>query len=112
MMEEHQAQAAWHPDQAYPMQEDRRRSRLPYQPYQGQHQNQSQWRNDQGSGRDTMTEVQEQFNRIAESLFNFSFFLVYLFIPIDFSLFIAGKKTFSQFVTKVKAKIQEFDQSR
>ena len=74
MMEEHQAQAAWHPDQAYPMQEDRRRSRLPYQPYQGQHQNQSQWRNDQGSGRDTMTEVQEQFNRIAESLFNFSFF--------------------------------------
>ena len=85
MMEEHQAQAAWHPDQAYPMQEDRRRSRLPYQPYQGQHQNQSQWRNDQGSGRDTMTEVQEQFNRIAESLFNFSFFFwfTYLYLLIS-----------------------------
>ena len=88
MMEEHQAQAAWHPDQAYPMQEDRRRSRLPYQPYQGQHQNQSQWRNDQGSGRDTMTEVQEQFNRIAESLFNFSFFFWFTYLCLLISRYL------------------------
>ncbi|KAH9176812.1 hypothetical protein EDB89DRAFT_2065594 [Lactarius sanguifluus] len=40
--------------------------------------------------RDTMTDVQEQFNKLAES----------------------GKRTFSTLVSKVKAKVQEFDQSR
>jgi len=44
----------------------------------------------QAGGRDTMTEMTEGFNRLAES----------------------GKKTFSSFVSKVKAKIQDFDQSR
>ncbi|THH17883.1 hypothetical protein EW146_g3021 [Bondarzewia mesenterica] len=41
-------------------------------------------------GRDTLTEVQEQFNKFAES----------------------GKRTFSSIVSKVKAKVQEFDQQR
>ncbi|KAA1471794.1 hypothetical protein DENSPDRAFT_837878 [Dentipellis sp. KUC8613] len=40
--------------------------------------------------RDTMTEMQEQFSKIAES----------------------GKRTFSSLVSKVKAKVQEFDQQR
>ncbi|KAI9442567.1 hypothetical protein H4582DRAFT_1929203, partial [Lactarius indigo] len=40
--------------------------------------------------RDTMTDVQEQFSKLAES----------------------GKRTFSTLVSKVKAKVQEFDQSR
>ncbi|KAI0256357.1 hypothetical protein BJV78DRAFT_459074 [Lactifluus subvellereus] len=44
----------------------------------------------QGPQRDTMTDVQEQFTKLAES----------------------GKRTFSSFVSKVKAKVQEFDQSR
>ncbi|KAI0302705.1 hypothetical protein BC826DRAFT_985809 [Russula brevipes] len=40
--------------------------------------------------RDTMTDMQEQFSKLAES----------------------GKRTFSTFVSKVKAKVQEFDQTR
>ncbi|KAN0091587.1 hypothetical protein V8E55_005153 [Tylopilus felleus] len=51
---------------------------------QGQPQTQGQ------GGRDTMAEFQEGFNRIAES----------------------GKKTFSSIMSKVKAKMQEFDQGQ
>jgi len=44
----------------------------------------------QGGQKDSMAEFQEQFSKIADT----------------------GKKTFSSLVTKVKAKIQEFDQQR
>ncbi|TDL26320.1 hypothetical protein BD410DRAFT_784423 [Rickenella mellea] len=76
---------------------------VPYQPRtHGNHfpqgpQPQGQWGGDQqgpNSGQpqqgSAMNDVQEQFSKIAET----------------------GKKTFSSLVTKVKAKMQEFDQSR
>ena len=54
-----------------------------------------------------MSEVQEQFSKLAESE-------PYGFAPITRKLtsVSAGKKTFSSLMTKVKAKMQEFDQSR
>ncbi|THH03058.1 hypothetical protein EW145_g6568 [Phellinidium pouzarii] len=94
MYEDQQQQAEWHPDQHHPFGRQDRVDGLAYQPrgqggpYQGG--GQKGGNSQGGSGRDTMTEVQEQFSKIAET----------------------GKKTFSSLVTKVKAKMQEFDQSR
>ncbi|KAI5114651.1 hypothetical protein M0805_005155, partial [Coniferiporia weirii] len=75
-LEDQQQQAAWHPDQQYPFAGQDGGRNMPYQPrvqggaYQGsrQGQGQGQWGDaSQGSGgRDTMTEVQEQFSKIAE----------------------------------------------
>jgi len=96
MMEDQQQQqqtdANWHPDQDYPQQQDPRGQRVPYQPRVQREGRTPPWdgQGTQGGGRDTMSEVSEQFNKIAES----------------------GKKTFSTLFTKVKAKMQEFDQSR
>jgi hypothetical protein len=60
--------------------------------------------------RDTMTDVQEQFSKLAEST------LVLSPPPLkpvhNNPWYIAGKRTFSSFVSKVKAKVQEFDHSR
>ncbi|EJD02659.1 uncharacterized protein FOMMEDRAFT_146546 [Fomitiporia mediterranea MF3/22] len=99
LLEEQQQQAAWHPDQPYPHSQDQRRDQnVPYQPraQQGYYPGgvdrwgDSQAPGDGGGGKDTMSEVQEQFSKFAET----------------------GKKTFSSLVSKVKAKMQEFDQSR
>ncbi|KAI0268845.1 hypothetical protein BC834DRAFT_968262 [Gloeopeniophorella convolvens] len=70
----------------------RRSSRQRGASLQGPEPQQPQQQQGQGQGpqRDTMADVQEQFSKLAES----------------------GKRTFSTFVSKVKAKVQEFDQSR
>ncbi|KAL5523459.1 hypothetical protein ACEPAG_7632 [Sanghuangporus baumii] len=94
VLEEQRQQAAWHPDQPYPYPQDPRTGgNVPYQPRvnQGHHGYQQQWGSpppQAEGGRDTMSGVQEQFTKIAET----------------------GKKTFSSLLSKVKAKMQEFDQ--
>jgi hypothetical protein len=91
--------------------------------------------------RDTMTDVQEQFSKIAESTSaspphpvttgTTSLVVAFgnlslAFVPRKFAyrnapplqssspypFCVAGKRTFNSFVSKVKAKVQEFDQNR
>ena len=83
--------------------------------------------------RDTMSDMQEQFSKIAESTYRFppSHPLEILscaplmalighsphrahgtYCDIFSFYFVAGKRTFSSLVSKVKAKVQEFDQQR
>ncbi|OCB87339.1 hypothetical protein A7U60_g5478 [Sanghuangporus baumii] len=94
VLEEQRQQANWHPDQPYPYPQDPRTgANVPYQPrvHQGHHGYQQQWGSpppQAEGGRDTMTGVQEQFTKIAET----------------------GKKTFSSLMSKVKAKMQDYDQ--
>ncbi|KAF8134240.1 hypothetical protein EV363DRAFT_1429853 [Boletus edulis] len=86
--EQHAATQAWQPQSV--------EGQTIYQPYQPRRGGRNGWGvqpqgppQTQGQGgRDTMAEFQEGFNRIAES----------------------GKKTFSSIVSKVKAKMQEYDQ--
>jgi len=88
MLEEQQAQqqqwATQQPQHATPQ----RRNTRPYEVYQQQHHQQGSL--PPSGERDTMAEFQEQFNKIAET----------------------GKKTFGSIFSKVKAKIQEYDQGR
>jgi hypothetical protein len=82
MLEEEQEQHAnWQAQQ-----QPRRREPVPYEARV--HQQQSG--GSAGGDKDTMTEIQEQFSKIAES----------------------GKKTFGNLLSKVKAKMQEFDQPK
>lgn len=68
-----QQQANWHPDEMYPGHQYQgqnfgQRRNVPYQPRQGGAQGQEgQWSGQQGGGKDTMAEVQEQLSKFAES---------------------------------------------
>jgi hypothetical protein len=62
-----------------------------------------------GSSGDTMGDIQQQFSRIAEC--NFNDHSKYLDLMISY-FSTAGKKTFGSIFSKVKAKIQEFDQPK
>lgn len=88
MLEEQEAQqqqwAAQPPQPATPQ----RRNTRPYEVYQQQYHQQGAL--PPAGERDTMAEFQEQINKIAET----------------------GKKTFGNIFSKVKAKIQEYDQGR
>ncbi|EPQ57676.1 hypothetical protein GLOTRDRAFT_17842, partial [Gloeophyllum trabeum ATCC 11539] len=77
--EEQEQQAAIQRNHQWSPSNQQSRGRTGYSPPQG----------GEGAERDTMAEVQEQFNKVAE----------------------VGKKTFTSIVSKVKAKMQEFDQS-
>ncbi|XP_006460741.1 hypothetical protein AGABI2DRAFT_150577 [Agaricus bisporus var. bisporus H97] len=79
--EQEQAQELWQQQQQ--QQQQQRRPQLQTR----QQQQQQQQQPNAAGGNDTLSEVQEHFNRIAAS----------------------GKKTFGAFMEKVKAKIQEFD---
>ncbi|KAM6502115.1 hypothetical protein JOM56_002092 [Amanita muscaria] len=88
MLEEQHAASAQLPQQA------QQQPMLPYEPYTGStrraHRPQQQpqaYPNNADNERDTMTDIQDRFGRIAET----------------------GKKTFESLFSKVKAKIQEYD---
>lgn len=95
--EQEQAQELWQQQQ---QQQQQRRPQLQTR----QQQQQQQQQPNAAGGNDTLSEVQEHFNRIAacESQCNTKG-------SEETHYVIAGKKTFGAFMEKVKAKIQEFD---
>ena len=97
MLEESEQQAAWQPRSAS--------GNLPYQPRTGPTPHGDRQRPVEGDG-DGVNQFQEQLGRFAESMWAVN----------DLSnhsthVGSAGKKTFNTFLSKVKAKIQEFDTS-
>lgn len=113
--DQHQPHGGWDPRNPGERFDRPPRGNVPYQPrvHQQGAPGQGQWGaqgQGQAAGRDTMTEVQEQFSKIAESEQNAA--RRAWACGADFRVAAAGKKTFSSLVTKVKAKMQEYDQSR
>lgn len=94
-------------------------SYIMYQPYQTRRGGRNGWGGrpqgqpqTQGQGgKDTMTEFQEGFNRIAECT-SVRRLAIRSPCPLSNNSFVAGKKTFSSIMSKVRAKMQDFDQGQ